>query len=70
MDAYDAHMIRLARDRTLVQVRTGTEWTRAILIGWRTDTPRRGGRYARVNIRGRTITVRQADILHPEQADT
>jgi len=70
MDAYDARMVALARDRALVQVRTGNEWTRGVLIGWRTDTPRRGGRYARVNLRGRTLTVRQADILHPDQEPT
>jgi len=74
IDAYDARMVALARDRATVQVRTGTGpngWTHCTLLNWRLPRPgKRAGRYAAVRLpTGHTRTVRQSAVLHPEQAE-
>lgn len=72
VDAYDLHMLRLAKrgrkeGDAPILVRSGHGYYPATLIGWNLD-PRHGGHTARVAYpTGAHRTVRQADIILPEE---
>ena len=71
MDAYDAHMVRLATARGPVLIRNGRTLQPATLLGWSVPGAmvRYRGRRAQVELsHGARVFVRQADVMLPEVA--